>query len=120
MTTFSGTDANQAIADFMAEHSADLPEQTRDVIAEVLTDGQVSVVEILTTMDALYQAREEIPVEALRLCHGLAEFIAVVKFHGRGDDAASMRDVLSDMLPEPEPEEPAEPPMPVTPEPENG
>ena len=96
MTKFSGTDATQAIINFLVANSTSLPEVHRNMITETLA-GRDLLRTIIVTMETLYSAREETP-EGVELMRDLADFVQANNFYGMLERAQSLMVVAERIL----------------------
>lgn len=92
MMNFSGTDANRAIATFAMGHAAALPDHTRDKLIEAVASSD-GLGAIITTMEALYAARADVPAEGIELLDGLARFVSANNFYGKAHRAGQISGV---------------------------
>ena len=92
MFTFSGLDANTAVLSFFGTHAAELPDHTRTKLTEAL-GGSDWLGGIITAMEALYAARENLPAEGIEMLDALGRFVSANNFYGKAHRAAQISGV---------------------------
>lgn len=102
MTKFTGTDATQAIINFLMTNSGTLPEAPRNMITETLASRDL-LRSLITTMEALYSARAQTP-EGVELLRDLADFVQANNFYGMSERAQAIMTVAERLLSGGEPE----------------
>lgn len=91
---FNVTEANRAIVAFYGAQAASLPSHTREKLTEALVGGD-PVGTIITAMEALYAARADLDEAGVDLLDGLARFVGLHRFYGKGGRAALIAGVTA-------------------------